>query len=100
MLLLSLADCSEGISPPRRRQWKAGREGNAPPSHLQTVAEGISLADCHGGELNLQLEKCYSLAIQVIVILEALKAVIAITPCFIITIDLSPKFGTLAWSFY
>jgi hypothetical protein len=43
----------------------------------------------------LQSEKYYSLAILLIVLLRALKAAIAITPCSIITIDLSPEFGAV-----
>ena len=35
-----------------------------------------------------------------IVLLRTLKAAVAITPCSIMTIDLSPKFGAVAESFY
>jgi hypothetical protein len=40
----------------------------------------------------LQLEKYCSLAILSIVLLRTSKAAVAITPCSIIAIDLSPKF--------
>jgi hypothetical protein len=48
----------------------------------------------------LQLEKYYSLAILSIVLLRALKAAIAITPYFIITINMSLEFRAVVYSLY